>query len=369
MPHRLASSILEALDQPALIVGLDARILFANSAALSVLGTGIVGRHHAMALRTPAVLAAIAACLASQDRSEARHSVPSGSRDQVFRVTVSFVAGAEDGGADEGGTDAAGAEVGGVLCILQDITATEEASHMRRDFVANVSHELKTPLTALMGFIETLRGPARNDPAAQDRFLAIMDREAGRMARLVRDLLQLSRVEAEERVRPLEQVDLVGLIQMSLAAVRPTARTAGVELVFDAPEGRVIVPGDPDQLTQVFHNLIENGIKYGKGNSTVQLNLQLFRAETGPMVRVDVTDQGDGIAAIHLPRLTERFYRVDAHRSRDRGGTGLGLAIVKHIVQRHRGKLLIDSTVGQGSTFSVLLPAAAPADKPDGISG
>jgi two-component system, OmpR family, phosphate regulon sensor histidine kinase PhoR len=341
VPQRLAASILEAIDHPALIVGPDQRILFSNAAAKKVLGGGIDGRHHAMALRTPSVLTAIAQCLASRDRAEARHAVPLGTRDQVFRVAVSFVE---------------GADVEGALCILQDITATEEASQMRRDFVANVSHELKTPLTALMGFIETLRGPARNDPAAQERFLAIMDREAGRMNRLVRDLLQLSRVEAEERIRPSDPVDLTLLIQMTIATLRPQAEAAGVDVVFDPPAQKMIVPGDPDQLTQVFHNLIENGIKYGAPQTMVDVSMSDADGPVGPMVRVDVKDRGEGIPAIHLPRLTERFYRVDAHRSRERGGTGLGLAIVKHIVQRHRGRLVIASVEGQGSTFSVLLP-------------
>ena len=354
MPQRFVTSILEALGHPAVIVGRDERILLANQAARDVLGVGIEGRHHAMALRTPAVLTAIARCLATRERAEARHSVPLGTRDQVFRVSVSSVE---------------GADVDGALCILQDITATEEASQMRRDFVANVSHELKTPLTALMGFIETLRGPARNDPAAQERFLAIMDREAGRMNRLVRDLLQLSRVEAEERVRPSDPVDLAGLIQMTLATLRPMSRAAGIDVRFEPPAERPVIQGDADQLTQVFHNLIENGIKYGAPQTVVRVVMFSLQAPSGPMVRVDVIDQGEGIPAIHLPRLTERFYRVDTHRSRERGGTGLGLAIVKHIVQRHRGRLLVDSTIGEGSTFSVLLPVGQPNPAAGGGAG
>jgi two-component system, OmpR family, phosphate regulon sensor histidine kinase PhoR len=342
VPQRLVSSILDALGHPAVIIGRDERILYANQSAQEVLGPAIEGRHHAMALRTPGVLSAIARCLSTREKSETRHSIPLGTRDQVFRVSVSPVD---------------GADVDGALCILQDITATEEASQMRRDFVANVSHELKTPLTALMGFIETLRGPARNDPAAQERFLAIMDREAGRMNRLVRDLLQLSRVEAEERVRPSDPVDLVGLIQMTLATLRPQVEAAGIEIRFELPAERPTVPGDADQLTQVFHNLIENAIKYGAPQSMVSISIAPVAGVSGPMVQVDVIDQGEGIPAIHLPRLTERFYRVDAHRSRERGGTGLGLAIV----QRHRGRLLVESAVGEGSTFSVLLPVAQPA--------
>jgi two-component system, OmpR family, phosphate regulon sensor histidine kinase PhoR len=343
--QRLAASILESLGQPAIVVGRDERIVFANTAAQIFLGGDFAGRHLAMAMRTPAVLAAISQCLQTGTGAESRHVVPVGGRDLVYRVTV---------------TSVTGAGLEGVLCLMTDITAAEEASQMRRDFVANVSHELNTPLTALMGFIETLRGPARNDPAAQDRFLAIMDREAGRMHRLVRDLLQLSRVEAEERVRPLEHVDLGALIQMTLATLRPTAQTAGVGLQFEMPAHKAVVIGDPDQLTQVFHNLIENGIKYGRRDTSVVISIRAGASGQTAMVQVDVRDQGDGIAAIHLPRLTERFYRVDAHRSRERGGTGLGLAIVKHIVQRHRGRLTIQSVEGQGSTFSVLLPRDAP---------
>jgi two-component system, OmpR family, phosphate regulon sensor histidine kinase PhoR len=341
----LAASLLEALGQPAIFVGRDDRILFANSDAQTVLGGDFQGRHLAIAMRTPSLLAAVSQCLSNGTRAEIRHAVPLGARDQVYRVTV---------------TPVQGAGLDGVLCLMHDITAAEEASLMRRDFVANVSHELKTPLTALMGFIETLRGPARNDPAAQERFLSIMDREASRMNRLVHDLLQLSRVEAEERIRPSEQVDLVGLVQMTLATLRPAADAARVALQFDPVAEPSAVVGDPDQLTQVFHNLIENAVKYGRPDTVVKVNFRADEFADVPMVRVDVRDHGDGIDPIHLPRLTERFYRVDAHRSRERGGTGLGLAIVKHIVQRHRGRLVIDSTPGKGSMFSVLLPRAAP---------
>jgi two-component system phosphate regulon sensor histidine kinase PhoR len=217
--------------------------------------------------------------------------------------------------------------------------------------VANVSHELRTPLTALLGFIETLRGAARDDAVARERFLGVMEREAARMNRLVSDLLQLSRVEAAERVRPADPVDLAQVLAMTLTAVRPLAEAAGVELVFDAP-GSLVVPGDADQLTQVFQNLIENAVKYGGAGKRVTITLS--QGDRG--AEVAVRDLGEGIAAIHIPRLTERFYRVDSHRSREKGGTGLGLAIVKHIVNRHRGRLVIDSSEGKGSTFTVILP-------------
>jgi two-component system phosphate regulon sensor histidine kinase PhoR len=244
---------------------------------------------------------------------------------------------------------------------------------MRRDFVANVSHELRTPLTAVLGFIETLRGPARNDPAAQDRFLSIMEDEARRMNRLVSDLLSLSRVEAAERMRPSEVVDLGAVLEGTVAAMRPTAELSGNEIVLsvepsingaaagEGTETRSLILGDRDQLMQVFLNLTENALKYGGPNRPVDLSLSREDGSgslKGKVIRVDVTDRGDGVDPQHVPRLTERFYRVDTHRSRAMGGTGLGLAIVKHIVNRHRGRLRIASEKGKGSTFSVLFPEA-----------
>ena len=247
------------------------------------------------------------------------------------------------------------------MCVFEDITDLEQSSQIRRDFVANVSHELRTPLTALLGFIETLRGAARDDPAARERFLGIMEREAGRMNRLVRDLLHLSRVEGEERVRPTETVDVSALISMAVMALKPLADAASVRVQITGETGPIRVPADPDQLTQVFHNLIENAIKYGASGKLVNIVITRDPREESlraPAVRIEVIDQGDGIEQVHLPRLTERFYRVDSHRSREKGGTGLGLAIVKHIVNRHRGRFRIESELGKGSVFTVILPDA-----------
>jgi two-component system phosphate regulon sensor histidine kinase PhoR len=245
-----------------------------------------------------------------------------------------------------------------VLLCFEDLSEKEQASQMRRDFVANVSHELRTPLTALMGFIETLQGPARRDDVAIDRFLGIMQSEAARMERLVRDLLSLSRVESEERVRAPDPVDLGRIIGSVLHTLRPLAKVCGCEIMFDTPEG-VRVAGNSDQLQQVFTNLIENAIKYGGKGNAITITLDPSPPETTlrvPAVLVRVADQGPGIDPLHIPRLTERFYRVDTHRSREMGGTGLGLAIVKHIINRHRGRLRIESTPGQGSVFTVILP-------------
>lgn len=230
---------------------------------------------------------------------------------------------------------------------------------MRSDFVANVSHELRTPLTALTGFIETLRGPARDDAEARDRFLGIMEVEGKRMNRLVADLLSLSRVEDMARIRPSDSVDIYAVLNSVRNALSQTAEARGVTLSIDAQlEPPVLLAGDLDQLAQVFTNLIENAIKYGRRDGAVVVSVSrmaMFPAFKGPAICVAVQDDGPGIPAHHLSRLTERFYRVDNHRSRELGGTGLGLAIVKHIINRHRGRLRIESEVGQGSTFSVLL--------------
>lgn len=329
---------------PLVLIGANERILSINAAASEIFGKTLEGRpYHAM-LRQPEVLETIERTWRSGKTETAQYLGSAGSRQTTYRVVCAPVA----------------LEAGpGVLLSFDDVTHVEEAGQIRRDFVANVSHELRTPLTALIGFIETLQGPAKNDAAARDRFLAIMDKESRRMTRLVKDLLSLSRVESEERMRPTTPVNLGHCLASARQALRPLAEDAGVAVDLEAPEGPVMVPGDMDQLQQVFTNLIENAIKYGGRNKTVTVRVSLTEKEPmlrGPAARVDVIDEGEGIDAIHIPRLTERFYRVDSHRSREMGGTGLGLAIVKHIVNRHRGRLRITSEKGQGTTFSVTLP-------------
>ncbi len=332
------SRLLAGLPLPALIVGSQERITAGNEAAIALLGSGIVGRHPAMAFRNPAVLQAIGEAFLGGGVQDVRMSLAREAQDAVFLVTVSGQAG------------------GAVLCVFRDISEEEKAGQMRRDFVANVSHELRTPLTALMGFIETLKHAAREDPVARDRFLDIMEQEAGRMNRLVRDLLHLSRVEAEERVRPRDAVDLGAVLRGTADSLRSLAERAGAALVLSGDTGLPPLRGDADQLTQVFANLIENALKYGSPGQEVRIAVSAEETLRGPALRVDVIDRGEGIDPVHLPRLTERFYRVDGHRSREMGGTGLGLAIVKHIVSRHRGWLKVESEVGVGSVFSVILP-------------
>jgi two-component system, OmpR family, phosphate regulon sensor histidine kinase PhoR len=339
-PHDL----LKVLGIPALLIAPDDRIFAVNAGAEKLLGKNIVGRHFITSLRQPVLLDTIEQVQRDGTTRDTRYLTNDGQHDTTFRVTC-------------GAVPMKGKK--GVLVSFEDITPMEQAGQMRRDFVANVSHELRTPLTALMGFIETLQGPARNDPAAQERFLGIMGTEAGRMNRLVGDLLSLSRVEADERVRPVAPVDLVALVQQTRHSLAQMADDAGITLSLHLPETRVMVPGDTDQLRQVLTNLTENAIKYSGSASTVHLSVGLPDYESrlrGQGVRLTVRDTGQGIDPVHIPRLTERFYRVDSHRSRELGGTGLGLAIVKHIVNRHRGRLVIDSQLGVGTTITVILP-------------
>ncbi len=335
----LIAAVLQGVPTPAMVIGRDERVAAMNAGAAALLGAAMQGRHHAIALRHPEVQTALAGALNDGVASTARHVVPGPSQDAVHRVTVTPLPNGV-----------------GVLLVFEDLTAVEQMIQMRRDFVANVSHELRSPLTALLGFIETLKGPARDDATARDRFLGIMEREAGRMNRLIHDLLHLSRVEADERVRPTSRVDLEELLRSTMATLRPLAEGARVAIELEVSPGPWVVPGDADQLVQVFQNLIENAVKYGGATAPVTLRVSPDQLPKSPAVRVDVIDRGEGIDPVHLPRLTERFYRVDDHRSREKGGTGLGLAIVKHIVQRHRGRLKIDSRKGVGSTFTVILP-------------
>ncbi|WP_424833653.1 ATP-binding protein [Ruegeria sp.] len=347
MSHDLIGEFVSAVPMPALMVDQTERIISANTDAKTLLGQNIEGRHYATILRQPQVIEAMEQSLRTKGPAKTRHLSNDGAQDTAFQVECRYLNGV---GAVSGGA---------VLVVFQDVTHLEQATQMRRDFVANVSHELRTPLTALMGFIETLQSSARDDADARDRFLQIMTDEANRMNRLVGDLLSLNRVESQERVRPTEELELKGLLQSTLNSLRPLADDASVTMVVNAPAGPVMLPGDSDQLRQVFTNLIENAIKYGGSGGSVTINVLPSERDTamrGPAVRVQIVDKGPGIDAVHLPRLTERFYRADSHRSRQLGGTGLGLAIVKHIINRHRGRLRVESDLGKGSVFTVILP-------------
>jgi two-component system, OmpR family, phosphate regulon sensor histidine kinase PhoR len=243
-----------------------------------------------------------------------------------------------------------------LILTLHDLSEVRRVERMRVDFVANASHELRTPLASLLGFVETLQGPARDDKAAREKFLPIMRDQARRMARLVDDLLSLSRIEQNLHLRPQAPVDMVAILRHIADTLAPMATENDVRLILDVP-GKAVVTGDRDELIRVAENLIENAIKYGASDPRcVDRQVEISLAAEARQCVVTVRDYGPGIAPEHLPRLTERFYRVDAGQSRAKGGTGLGLAIVKHIVARHRGRLGFDSKLGHGATFSVTLP-------------
>ncbi|KAB2848312.1 MAG: hypothetical protein F9K44_11185, partial [Hyphomicrobiaceae bacterium] len=245
------------------------------------------------------------------------------------------------------------AEAPALLLTIRDLTGEAQLSRMRADFVANASHELRTPLASLKGFVETLQGAAKDDPVARVQFLKIMQQQAERMSRLVEDLLSLSRIEMREHVAPTAIADLSAVADEAVGALEAAARESAISIEKSVPSGDWQIQGERDELVQVAQNLIQNAIKYGKPGGKIVVSLD----REGDRIAFAVKDDGIGIAPEHLPRLTERFYRVSAKESRERGGTGLGLAIVKHIVNRHRGELRIRSTVRVGSSFTVLLPA------------
>jgi two-component system phosphate regulon sensor histidine kinase PhoR len=252
---------------------------------------------------------------------------------------------------------------GGVLILCVDRSSEQAMARMRADFVANASHELRTPLTVLVGFIETLRGSAADDPAAQARFLAIMAEQGARMARLIDDLLSLSRLEMTEHQPPVTQIAVVPLLEQVVAGIGTILAGRGMRVVTGFAANIPTVAGDADQLIQVAQNLLDNAVKYGRDNGIIRVAVRMAETDRAwpsiPGLVISVTDDGIGIPREHLPRLTERFYRVDAGRSRAMGGTGLGLAIVKHIVNRHRGDMRIESVEGEGTTVSIWLPRGA----------
>jgi len=342
---------LENLPDPVILLNGAREIAAINRPARGLLGVGMLGRDLALTLRHPDVLAAVETVFSGAPSIVEEITLPV-PVPRTYTISVS-------GLADTGEPAAPRA-----LLVLHDETRAKRAEQSRADFVANASHELRSPLASLIGFIETLRGHASDDPEARKRFLEVMNNEAQRMARIVDDLMSLSRVEINEHVPPRDAVDLADVVEGVANALAVRAERKSMEIVVDSLEAVPRVSGDADQLTQVFHNLVDNAVKYGREGTSIRITGQTVERLPGVDVNgvsVAVADQGKGISSIHLPRLTERFYRVDEGRSRQLGGTGLGLAIAKHIVNRHRGRLMIESREGVGSTVTVFLPQA-----PDG---
>jgi two-component system phosphate regulon sensor histidine kinase PhoR len=323
-------------DSPAYLLDPKANVIYQNPSARHAFGAIEPGQHISARIRLPAIMDMIRETIASgrNGQTEYAETLPTESVYQVRMIP------AQDG---QG-------VIGFYVLIFRDISESRRIDRMRSDFVANASHELRTPLASLRGFIETLLGPARNDPAAHERFLTIMLEQVTRMSRLVDDLMSLSRLELKARVTPEDAVDLVPLIGSVCDALAPLADDLDVEIKLHLPDHPVTVTGDRDELTQVFENLIENACKYGQDGKIV--DVMLIDKPNQP-VEVSVVDYGPGIPEEQVPRLTERFYRVNVESSRSKKGTGLGLAIVKHILTRHRARLLIRSEIGRGSTFIV----------------
>jgi two-component system phosphate regulon sensor histidine kinase PhoR len=363
-----AQRILELLPEPVIVVrggeGEAPEIAYGNQAAREVFRIELTGAPLGAALRRPEVLETIEAALEMAAPAEVAFETI-GVQPRFWRAFARPL---------ETGRD----DVRELVVVLRDETDARRTERMRADFLANASHELRTPLASLAGFVETLRTHAKDDTEAREKFLAIMAQQATRMARLVDDLLSLSRIELNEHIAPSGKVDLARTVQDVTDAIKPLTAEREVAVVTTVEPGVTSVTGDRDQLVQVLQNLVDNAVKYTPRGGKVQVQLRLARTleaarapsrtavglsllspdmatEGQAYVVLRVSDDGPGIARQHLPRLSERFYRVEGQRS---GGTGLGLAIVKHVVNRHRGGLMVESTEGEGSTFSVYLPVA-----------
>ncbi len=329
------AAVLGALDAPALLLSSSEAVLLQNRAAEAVFGPIPRNGDLAGRIRAPGILDMVREAIASGQPRETEHAerLPS---ETVHVVRIAPLA------------DRRGEPLW--LLTFRDVSQARRIERMRSDFVANASHELRTPLASLRGFIETLQGPAKNDLKAHERFLAIMHEQATRMSRLVDDLLSLSRLELRSNLAPDQTVDLVPLLGHVRDSLQPLAGDLGVEVALHLPDRPVTVNGDRDELVQVFENLIENACKYGQEGKRV--DVVLTGGGEAP-VELSVTDYGPGIPPEHVPRITERFYRVNVEASRSRKGTGLGLAIVKHILTRHKARLVVKSELGKGTVFTV----------------
>jgi two-component system, OmpR family, phosphate regulon sensor histidine kinase PhoR len=348
------NAVIGAVPEPVVALDRDMEVVAMNPPARALEPQSRLGEAFPMAVRLPELSAAISRAMARHKSEQVEFS--EGERiERWYRAHVMPVA-----------CGAGGADIELFLLTLHDLTPLRRVEEVRADFVANASHELRTPLAALSGFIDTLMGPARDDAVAREQFLEIMQAQARRMARLIDDLLSLSRIELSEHIEPDATAELQPLLRHVVDAMQTLARERQVEMRVAAPRKALVVPGDRDELVRLFENLIENALKYAAGGKRVDIGVDQTMSPDGekPEIAVTVRDYGPGIAREHLGRLTERFYRVDVGLSRSEGGTGLGLALVKHIVNRHRGRLTIDSVLGEGSTFTVHLPLAKAVHRP-----
>jgi len=353
----LLNSVMENLSDPFMLLDTRKRILMANKSAKAMFGSDIMRKDLSLYIRNQYVVNAINQVI----QNGGSETVEFKSSDQIPKHYLLRIH-ALDTLLPINNDD----RKKYIFLSIYNITALKQAEQMRVDFVANASHELRTPLAALLGFVETLQGPAKDDPAAQQRFLKIMNDEANRMTRLVEDLLSLSRIEREAHIPPEGEVDINQLLHnvCETLSLKIESKNMTTTITDDDHVGSVVA--DYDQLTQVFQNLIDNAVKYGHNNTNIDIRLsyhKFLKPNADRLnnvqrnhIHISITNKGQGIPPEHIPRLTERFYRVDPARSRSLGSTGLGLAIVKHIVNRHKGSLFFESNVGQDTTVNVILP-------------
>src|SRR6201994_4916234 len=340
------SAVVAGMPDPAVLLDRAGRVIHLNDAAAQLAPALRKNELAQFALRSPEIITALREAIATSEPRRATY-LDHAPIDRWMELMITPV----PVPTNYGGVDKC------MLMTFHDQTPLRRVEEMRADFVANASHELRTPLAALSGFIDTLQGPAKDDAKARERFLSIMHAQATRMARLIDDLLSLSRVELSAHVRPDTMVDIVPIIRQVTDGLEPLARERQVVVDIDLPQTSVVIAGDREELLRLFENLIENALKYGASGGRVIVSLsQAASSEGTPEIRVMVRDFGPGIAPEHLPRLTERFYRVDVGDSRSQGGTGLGLSLVKHILNRHRGRLLIESVPKHGATFTACFP-------------
>jgi two-component system phosphate regulon sensor histidine kinase PhoR len=341
----LIDSLIGGLPGPAIVLDRDGRVIAFNAAASAIAPSLRSGEPALITLRMPELVDAIrrAAASRSPQRVEFFERVPLDRWFEAFVTPVKLASG--DGRSDI------------LLMTFNDLTPLRRVEEMRADFIANASHELRTPLAALLGFIETLQGTAKDDPVARAKFLTIMQGQATRMARLIDDLLSLSRIELNAHLHPNTPLDLAPIVRQVADGLQTLARDRDVVIKVAALPDALIVLGERDELIRALENLVENALKYGAAGKRVDITLARSQTRAGtPEARLAVRDYGPGIAPEHLPRLTERFYRVDVADSRAQGGTGLGLALVKHVLNRHGGRLNIESTPGAGAAFTMHLP-------------
>lgn len=340
--QRLSGEYLAAaVADPLVIFDHAATIVHANAAAFAAFGGIAPGISLSLKFRAPEMQTLLDGVLSGNVASDVVDYTEKLPVERAYRVSASSVG---------HGTDL-------YVLVFKDQSEARRIDRMRADFIANASHELRTPLASISGFIETLRGPARNDPAAREQFLQIMQNQTGRMARLIDDLLSLSRLEMKPYLKPGTEVDLRQTVDSVIDSLAPLARENSVVIERDFADGPLDVPGDRDELFQVFENLLENACKYGQSGGRVVVSIAPGDDGSEPGVDVTIRDFGPGIPEEHIPRITERFYRIDVETSRTQKGTGLGLSIVKHILTRHNARLTIRSEVGKGAAFSVHLPA------------